>query len=295
MKLKHILITLLSVCLVLSLAACGGGETAETTAGDSATAAPATEAATDAPTDAATEAPKTEAPTEAPATEASTEASTTEGSDAVTTAPEGGDATEGDEEGDDVLDPDKKYREDWDEDDPMNPYYNLITVGTSYDGVTTAYDGRFDFGVNVCVAGDGQAFSSVQEAIYYLEDYSGGGTITIASDIGMCLSLTFPEYGSYIIYYNFMNVDFIYNYGNIYDDCTPNVDNINGYAYYSSLTALDGIQGLNNTYVWMLGGNEDFPDAGCYRILDGANNGYNYQYVPDLALELWPGLPKGEN
>ena len=41
-------------------------------------------------------------------------------------------------------------REDWDKDDPANPYYNLIVVGTSYDGKTPCYDGRYDFGYPIC-------------------------------------------------------------------------------------------------------------------------------------------------
>ena len=58
-------------------------------------------------------------------------------------------------------------RDQFDKDDPNNPYYNLIAVGTSMDGMTTCYDGRYDFGYTVCVTDDGEEFSCIQDAIDY--------------------------------------------------------------------------------------------------------------------------------
>lgn len=278
MKLKHILIALLSLVLILSFAACdNGGEVEETTAEP-----PVTEAPTEQPTEAPTEEVTTEAPTEVPTEEETTEASTE--------AP-----TDGDEP---TLDPAKKYREDWDEDDPNNPYYNLIPVGTGYDGKTTAYDGRYDFGYAVCRTSDGEYFFSVQEAVYHLEDL-GGGSILMTEHTDVCLQLDIPEDGcDYRLYFQFLNVDFVFNYGNIYDDCTPNGEGINGYAYYADLFMLDSIGGLGDTNIWMLGGNEGFDEPGRYLIIDEYNEDpdywYIYQYVMDANLNEWPGLPLGE-
>ena len=282
MKFKHLLIALLSLVLILSFAACdkAGDPSADTTA----------ETPTEAPTEAPTEVP-TEAPTETP-----TEAPTEEATEAPTETP-----TEGEDpsvNGGSHIDPDKKYREDFEEDDPNNPFNNLIPVGTSYDGKTTAYDGRYDFGYAVCRTSDGEYFFSVQEAIWHLEDLAGGSILmTEATDI--CLMLEFPEdFCDYRLYFQFLNVDFVFNYGNIYDDCNPNGEGVHGYAYYADLYALDAISGLGDTKIWMLGGNEGFSDMGCYIIIDEYNADpdylYNYQFVLESNMEAWPGLPIGE-
>lgn len=275
MKLKHILVTLLTLCLLLTAAAC-----------DKADDPPASDTTAEITTDTPTEAP-TEKPTEAPTeevTEAPTEAPTDE--PAETDPPS--------------AEPTKKYREDWDDNDPENPFYNLIPVGKSYDGKTTAYDGRYDFGYAICQTNDGEYFYSVQEAIYHLEDI-GGGAIHMREHTDICLSLWIPEdFCDYRLYYEFKNVDFIFNYGNVYDDCSPNGEGINGYAYYADLYVLDSIGGLGDTKIWMIGGNEGFEDQdpGCYVIIDEYNEDpdylYLYQYVLESNLEAWPGLPLGE-
>jgi len=243
-----------------------------------------TEAPTEVPTEVPTEAP-TEVPTEAP-TEVPTEAPTE-------VATQGGDAPA------DVFYPDgKKYREDFGEDDPENPFYNLIPVGTSYDGKTTCYDGRYDFGYAVCRTSDGEYFFSVQEAVWHLEDM-GGGSILMTESTDICLRLEFTQdYCDYRLFYQFLNVDFVFNFGNVYDDCTPNDEGINGYAYYADLYVLDSISGLGDTNIWMIGGNEGFDQPGRYLIIDEFSEdpeyAYYYQYVQDANLTDWPGLPLGE-
>ena len=279
MKRKQALAFLLSLCLVLSFAACDSADD------------PAVEdtTITEAPTDAPTEAPTEEA-TEAPTEEVTTEAPAEETTEATTDVPS--------IEGGSHIDPDKKYRDDWDENDPANPFYNLIPVGTGYDGKTTAYDGRYDFGFAVCRTSDGEYFYSVQEAIWHLEDM-GGGSILMSEHTDICLALEFPQdFCDYRLYFQFLNVDFIFNYGNIYDDCTPNAEGINGYAYYADLYMLDSIGGLGDTKIWMIGGNESFDEAGRYVILDEYNEDpdyyYNYNFVLEKNLDAWPGLPYGE-
>ena len=278
MKLKHILVTLLTLCLLLTFAACD--KTGDPPANDTTVEAP-----TDTPTDAPTEAP-TEEPTEAPTEEVTTEAP----AEAPTDDPAETDPPS--------AEPTKKYREDWDDDDPQNPFYNLIPVGKSYDGKTTAYDGRYDFGYAICRTSDGEYFYSVQEAVWHLEDM-GGGSILMTEHTDICLALEFPQdFCDYRLYFQFLNVDFIFNYGNIYDDCTPNAEGIHGYAYYADLYMLDSINGLGDTKIWMLGGNEGFEDTGCYQIIDEFNEDpdyyYMYSYVLESTLDAWPGLPVGE-
>lgn len=284
MKAKHILVTLLTLCLLLTFAACDktGDPPVDVTTAETPTDAP-TEAPTDAPTEAPTEEP-TEAPTDAP-TEEPTEAPTDAPDDQPT-------------EGNGTIDITKKYREDWDDDDPNNPFYNLIPVGTSYDGKTTAYDGRYDFGYAICQTNDGEYFYSVQEAIYHLEEI-GGGSVHMREHTDICLALWIPQdFCDYRLYYNFKNVDFTFNYGNIYDDNTPNGEGINGYAYYADLYILDSFGGLGDTYIWMIGGNEGIEEPGRYLMIDEYSEDpdylYLYQYVLESNLEAWPGLPIGE-
>jgi hypothetical protein len=277
MKLKHILVTLLTLCLILSFAACDetGDPPMDTTD------VPVTEA----PTVPVTEVP-TEEDTEAPTEEVTTEEATEEATEAPT------------EENPPSAEPVKKYREDWDDDDPNNPFYNLIPVGTSYDGKTTAYDGRYDFGYAVCQTNDGEYFYSVQEAVYHLEDI-GGGSIHMREHTDICLSIWIPQdFCDYRLYFEFKNVDFVFNYGNIYDDNTPNTEGVNGYAYYADLYVLDSIANLGNTYIWMIGGNEGFDQPGRYLMIDEYNDDpdylYVYQYELDSNLDTWQGLPVGE-
>lgn len=276
MKIKRILVTFLSFFLLLSLVSCGGPNTPEETTVPSETTI---EIPTEAPTEPATEAPtEVETDTEAPeetVTEAPTEAETAHPEEV------------------------KKYREDWDEDDPENPFYNLIPVGKSYDGKTTCYDGRYDFGYTICRTSDGEYFYSVQEAVWHLEDM-GGGSILMTDHTDICLKLEFPnDFCDYRLYYQFLNVDFVFNYGNIYDDSKPNADGINGYAYYADLYILDAFNGLGDTHIWMIGGNEGFDEPGCYLMLDEFNEDpeyyYLYQYVLESNLDTWPGLPMGES
>lgn len=284
MKAKHILVTLLTLCLLITFAACDK-------TGDPPVDVTTAETPTDAPTEAPTETP-TEAPTEEP-TEAPTDAPTEEPTEAPTDAPDDQPI-----EGNGTIDITKKYREDWDDDDPNNPFYNLIPVGTSYDGKTTAYDGRYDFGYAICQTNDGEYFYSVQEAIYHLEEI-GGGSVHMREHTDICLALWIPQdFCDYRLYYNFKNVDFTFNYGNIYDDNTPNGEGINGYAYYADLYILDSFGGLGDTYIWMIGGNEGIEEPGRYLMIDEYSEDpdylYLYQYVLESNLEAWPGLPIGE-
>ena len=267
MKTTRIGLLLLSLLLLLALtlAACDSGDTTTDTTVEDTTAAP-----TEAPTEPDTEAP-TEAPTDPETTEAPTEAPTEP------------------EETESHL----PTREDWAEDDPQNPYYNLIEVGTSYDGKTPCYDGRYDFGYTVCYTDDGMDFSCVQDAVDWIVEY--GGNIAMVDNTNVCLKLDIPEDDYfYRLAFNWLNCDFVMNYGVIYDDQNEK-DGIVGYAYYSDLYKLDVIQGLEGTYVWiveetlgmapgryMLSLNDD-PDSELY---------YAYDFV--ASLEEWPGLPNGE-
>ena len=286
MKRKHLFIALLIVSLVLTFAACN--ETDDPPV-ESTTAATTTEAPTEAPTEEVTEAP-TEEVTEVP-TEEATEAPTAE----VTETPTEDVTDEPEETQPEEV---KKYREEWDEDDPANPFYNLIPVGTSYDGRTTCYDGRYDFGYAVCRTSDGEYFYSVQEAVWHLEEM-GGGSILMTEHTDICLKLEFPDdYCDYRLYFQFLNVDFVFNYGVIYDDDTPNAEGVNGYAYYADLYVLDGVSTrLGDTHVWIIQ-TEDFTESGRYLIIDEVSDDpdywFTYQYEMDGDMDEWMGLPMGE-
>lgn len=281
MKRTHTLAILLTLfLLLLSFAACDqSGDTPVTTAEPATTEAPTEEV--------------TAAPTEAP-TEETTEAPTEETTEAPT---EPAEPDETNEEATSPIDPAKKYREDWEDDDPENPFYNLIPVGKSYDGKTTCYDGRYDFGYAVAQTSDGQYFYSVQEAVWHIEEM-GGGSIHMREHTDICLYIEMPDdYCDYRLFYEFKNVDFVFNFGQVYDDCTPNAEGINGYAYYSDLFILDGFNNLGDTNVWIIK-NEEFTEPGRYLMIDEFNDDpeywFLYQYVQDGNLSDWPGLPLGE-
>ena len=86
-------------------------------------------------------------------------------------------------------------REDWDESDPQNPYYNLIQVGTAFDGKTPVYDGRYEFDHVICHTSDGAEFYSMQDALDWLEGY--GGNIQMDADPNICLKLDIPDDGCF--------------------------------------------------------------------------------------------------
>ena len=138
----------------------------------------------------------------------------------------------------------------------------------------------------------------MQEAVYHLEDI-GGGSIHMREHTDICLSLWIPrDFCDYRLYFEFKNCDFTFNYGNVYDDNTPNAEGIHGYAYYADLYVLDSIANLGDTYIWMIGGNEGFDQPGKYLMIDEYNDDpdylYIYQYELDSNLDTWPGLPIGE-
>lgn len=175
----------------------------------------------------------------------------------------------------------------------VDPRLELVAVGTSYDGKTTCYDGRYDFGYTVCTNDGGTRFSSVQDAIDYLEGY--GGTIHIEEDLGVCLKLDIPDDGKfYRIRYNWKNCDFVFNYGMVYDDQVKN-NGVIGYAYYSDLHVLDEIGGLDNTYVWMVSAQDYYAPGRYVMRKDGASGNYNYNYYRTEDISKWPGLPSGEH
>ena len=184
-------------------------------------------------------------------------------------------------------------REDWDKDDPANPYYNLIAVGTSYDGKTTCYDGRYDFGFPICHVEDGTKFNSLQDAVDYLaQDY--GGRIYMDAAPGVCLKVDIPDDGNfYRIAYWWLNCDFVMDFGVIYDDQNEQ-NGVVGYAYYSDLYELDVIPGLEGTYVWVL--NDTYGlIPGYYKMTVSETSPelyYDYELV--AMLDEWPGLPLGE-
>ena len=175
---------------------------------------------------------------------------------------------------------------------PVDPRLELVAVGVSYDGKTTCYDGRYDFGYTVCTTDGGTKFSCVQDAIDFLEGY--GGTLHIEEDLNVCLKLDIPDDGKfYRIRYNWKNCDFVFNHGMVYDDQMKN-NGIIGYAYYSDLKVLDEIGGLDNTYVWVVSP-QDYYSVGRYVMRSGNVAGnYYYNYYKTDEISKWPGLPKGE-
>ena len=249
---------ILCALLVLAFAACDKGNTEEQT----------------------TPEPTTEQMTEAPTEEPTTQEITTE---PVTTQPETEPETE-------VT----AGRDQFDKDDPNNPYYNLIAVGTSMDGMTTCYDGRYDFGYTVCVTDDGEEFSCIQDAIDYLAEW-GGGVISMTDSTNVCLYLNIPQDGCfYRLAYNWHNVDFVFDHGAIYDDCTI-TDGVAGYAYYSDLYELDVYSNLEGTYVWVLAELEGMT-PGRHLITDTPDPDtlFSYGYEKSEEAFEWPGLPRAE-
>ena len=184
-------------------------------------------------------------------------------------------------------------REDWDENDPQNPYYNLIQVGTAFDGKTPVYDGRYEFDHVICHTSDGAEFYSMQDALDWLEGY--GGNIQMDADPNICLKLDIPDDGCfYRIAYWWKNCDFVMDYGVIYDDQNKK-DGIVGYAYYSDLYELDIISGLEGTYVWVIKDTYGLT-PGYYRMTENSDPDSELYYGYDLiaTLDEWPGLPNGE-
>jgi hypothetical protein len=249
---------ILCALLVLAFAACDKGNTEEQT----------------------TPEPTTEQMTEAPTEEPTTQEITTE---QVTTQPE--------------TEPEPEVaagRDQFDKDDPNNPYYNLIAVGTSMDGMTTCYDGRYDFGYTVCVTDDGEEFSCIQDAIDYLAEW-GGGVISMTDSTNVCLYLNIPQDGCfYRLAYNWHNVDFVFDHGAIYDDCTI-TNGVAGYAYYSDLYELDVYSNLEGTYVWVLAELEGLT-PGRHLITDTPDPDtlFSYGYEKSEEAFEWPGLPSAE-
>ena len=267
---KLCLISLLAcLLLALTLTACGQGDipdqTAPDTTAEAVTQAPAAEDTADDTADQATE----------------TVASTEESSEEQTTEAE--------------TEPETHYskREDFDEDDPKNPYLNLIKVGTSYDGETPCYDGRYDFGFPVCTL-NGVEFTCVQDAIDEAEAL-GGGIVKMIASTNVCLYLHIPEDGCfYRVNYNWYNVDFVMDHGAIYDDCKDK-NGVHGYAYYSDLYKLDDYNNLYSTYVWVLSYLEGLT-PGHYLITDEPSDDlyFFYGYEKTEQIMDWPGLPTGE-
>ena len=264
---KSIRILALALCalLVLSFAACDKGGEEQTT--DQSTQA--------------TTAPVTEAPTQAPETQETTEATTAQPTTESETEPETEDNSS------------HLGRDDFAQDDPNNPYLNLIEVGTSYDGMTKCYDGRYDFGYVICETADGEQFTCMQDAIDYSEGY--GCNIAIVADINVCLKLYIPDDGEfYRIAYNWYNVDFVYNYGVIYDDGNPQNEVI-GYAYYSDIYQLDWIGGLEDTHVWIVTDTEGFaPGRYLMSESDDPASDFMYSYTKVSEIFEWLGLPRAE-
>ena len=184
-------------------------------------------------------------------------------------------------------------REDWDKDDPANPYYNLIEVGTSYDGKTPCYDGRYDFGYPICHVEDGTKFNSLQDAVDYLaQEYGGRIYMEAAPDV--CLKVDIPDDGNfYRIAYWWLNCDFVMDFGVIYDDQNEQ-NGVVGYAYYSDLYELDVIPGLEGTYVWVLNDTYGLM-PGYYKMsVSETSPELYYDYELIAMLDEWPGLPLGE-
>jgi hypothetical protein len=184
-------------------------------------------------------------------------------------------------------------REDWDKDDPANPYYNLIEVGTSYDGKTPCYDGRYDFGYPICHVEDGTKVNSLQDAVDYLaQEYGGRIYMEAAPDV--CLKVDIPDDGNfYRIAYWWLNCDFVMDFGVIYDDQNEQ-NGVVGYAYYSDLYELDVIPGLEGTYVWVLNDTCGLMPGYYKMTVSETSPELYYDYELVAMLDEWPGLPLGE-
>ena len=184
-------------------------------------------------------------------------------------------------------------REDWDKDDPANPYYNLIEVGTSYDGKTPCYDGRYHFGYPICHVEDGTKFNSLQDAVDYLaQEYGGRIYMEAAPDV--CLKVDIPDDGNfYRIAYWWLNCDFVMDFGVIYDDQNEQ-NGVVGYAYYSDLYELDVIPGLEGTYVWVLNDTYGLMPGYYKMTVSETSPELYYDYELVAMLDEWPGLPLGE-
>ena len=257
-------INMLAVCLASLLAAC--------------TLSACTDAQKEQETTTETTAQVTEVTTQEETTEAHTEQQTTE--------PE---STQEETE----TESQALSREDWDKDDPANPYYNLIEVGTSYDGKTPCYDGRYDFGYPICHVEDGTKFNSLQDAVDYLaQEYGGRIYMEAAPDV--CLKVDIPDDGNfYRIAYWWLNCDFVMDFGVIYDDQNEQ-NGVVGYAYYSDLYELDVIPGLEGTYVWVLNDTCGLMPGYYKMTVSETSPELYYDYELVAMLDEWPGLPLGE-
>lgn len=257
-------INMLAVCLACLLAACTLSACTDTQKEQETTAETTAQV-----TEETTPEQTTEAPTEPPTTQAeSTQAETETESQALS-------------------------REDWDKDDPANPYYNLIRVGTSYDGKTPCYDGRYDFGYPICHVEDGTKFNSLQDAVDYLaQEYGGRIYMEAAPDV--CLKVNIPDDGNfYRIAYWWLNCDFVMDFGVIYDDQNEQ-NGVVGYAYYSDLYELDVIPGLEGTYVWVLNDTYGLMPGYYKMTVSETSPELYYDYELVAMLDEWPGLPLGE-
>lgn len=257
-------INMLAVSLACLLAACTLSACTDTQKEQETTAETTAQV-----TQATTQEQTTEQPTEPPTTQAeSTQAETETESQALS-------------------------REDWDKDDPANPYYNLIEVGTSYDGKTPCYDGRYDFGYPICHVEDGTKFNSLQDAVDYLaQEY--GGRIYMEAAPNVCLKVDIPDDGNfYRIAYWWLNCDFVMDFGVIYDDQNEQ-NGVVGYAYYSDLYELDVIPGLEGTYVWVLNDTCGLMPGYYKMTVSETSPELYYDYELIAMLDEWPGLPLGE-
>lgn len=257
-------INMIAVCLVCLLAACMLSACTDTHKEQETTAETTAQV-----TEETTPEQTTEAPTEPPTTQAeSMQAETETESQALS-------------------------REDWDKDDPANPYYNLIEVGTSYDGKTPCYDGRYDFGYPICHVEDGTKFNSLQDAVDYLaQEYGGRIYMEAAPDV--CLKVDIPDDGNfYRIAYWWLNCDFVMDFGVIYDDQNEQ-NGVVGYAYYSDLYELDIIPGLEGTYVWVLNDTYGLMPGYYKMTVSETSPELYYDYELVAMLDEWPGLPLGE-
>ena len=307
MKTTRILTLVICALLVLGLAACQQtGEQQQTTeqttnaaTDEQTTQAPDTQETTqtpetEEPTQETTQAPETEAPTQETTQASETEAPTQETTQAPETEQPTQESTE-EQTTEAVTEQETELlgREDYADDDPNNPYLNLIEVGMSYDGMTKCYDGRYDFGYTICRTEDGEEFSCMQDAIDYAAGY--GCDISMMADTNVCLKLYIPEDGEfYRIAYNWYNIDFVFNYGVVYDDGNPK-NEIVGYAYYSDLYQLDWIMGLENTHVWMMTDTEGFaPGRYLMSESDDVESEFMYSYTKVEEIFEWPGLPRAE-
>ncbi len=197
---------------------------------------------------------------------------------------------------DTVEAPTEAPTEEYADDDPNDPAFNLIQVGVGGDGKTPCYDGRYLLDYQHFFNTLDLYSGSIQEIFDDLEGWGGEGAIANFDEVGYCFSVNVPDDGNlYKFYYNWAYVDFRFNHGVTYSDETYQDNGVwttPGYAYYSDLKVLDDMTGLDNSKIFVWDTTYGLA-PGAYKMIEEPSGEMNYTYerLGDLE-DHWPGLPK---